>query len=120
MRLVHWQDLGSSVVGIWLCVSPFFLGLSGVGAWATVIFGLLVVLFAIEGLIMPSYLEELFEAVLGIALVAAPWSIGYDSTIATYDSVISGALVLAFAVSEMLTDREFLTWLRGRGPRISA
>jgi len=118
--LVHWQDIGSSAVGVWLCVSPLILGLGGVDAWATAIFGLFVILFAIEGLIMPSYFEELFEAIMGIALVVAPWSIGYASSVAAYSSAISGVLVVAFAVSEMLTDREFLTWCRQRQPRMFA
>jgi hypothetical protein len=34
------------------------LGLVGAAAWITVILGLFVILFAIEGLILPSYLEE--------------------------------------------------------------
>jgi hypothetical protein len=120
MRLVHWQDLGSVAVGVWLCVAPLFLSLNGVSAWTTAIFGLLVILFAIEGLVMPSYFEELFEALMGVALIVAPWSLGYDSSSATFNSMISGVLVAALAISEMLTDQEFLTWCRGRRPRMFA
>jgi len=115
MRLIHWQDLCSSAVGLWLCVSPLALGLDGVSAWMTAVLGLLVIAFAIEGLVMPSYLEELCETGMGLVLVAVPWSVGYESASAVYSSVISGVLVVVFAISEMLTDREFLTWLhKGR------
>ena len=121
MRLVHWQDFTSAAVGAWLCVSVLFLGLgSGVAAWTTTILGLLVILVAIEGLIMPSYFEELFETLLGIALMVAPWTVSYDSSTATYNSVICGVLVVVFALSEMFTDREFITWCREHQPGTSA
>jgi SPW repeat-containing protein len=113
MRLIHWQDFCSLTVGAWLCVSALVLGLgSGVEAWTTAILGLLVILLAVEGLILPSYFEELGETILAIALIAMPWTIGYPSAVAAYNSTIAGILVVALALSEMFTDREFLDWWR--------
>ena len=118
MRLIHWQDFGSAAVGAWLSASPLFLGLSPVSAWTTTIVGLLVILFAIEGLVMPSYFEELFETIMGVALIVAPWSLGYESSSATINSVACGVLIAALAISEMFSDQEFLTWCRDHQPRM--
>jgi SPW repeat-containing protein len=107
-------------VGAWLCVAPLFLGLVGMSAWVTAILGLLIILFAIEGLIMPSYFEELFEILMGIALIVTPWSLGYDSSAATFNSMVSGLLVAALAISEMFSDQEFVAWCRERRPRMFA
>jgi SPW repeat-containing protein len=120
MRLIHWQDLGSSAVGVWLCLSPLVLGVIGISAWTTAVLGVLVILFAIEGLTMPSYFEELFEVIMGVALILAPWSLSYDSSGAIINSIVSGTLIAAFAVSEMFTDQEFTTWCRERRPRMFA
>jgi hypothetical protein len=38
----------------------------------------------------PSYLEEWGEVLLGLALVVAPWTVGYESVSATVSSMVSG------------------------------
>jgi hypothetical protein len=110
MRTQHWQDIASLLLGAWLVLSPLALGFVGAAAWITVALGIAVILFAIEGLIIPSYLEEWGEIGLGLALVVAPWAISYESAIATSSSMVTGILVMFFAVWEMMTDREFITW----------
>ena len=110
MRIQHWQDIASLALGAWLVLSPLVLGFTDAAAWVTVVLGLLVMLFAIEGLIIPSYLEEWVEIGLGLTLLVAPWTVGYDAQVATLSSVATGILVIAFAVWEMTTDREFITW----------
>jgi SPW repeat len=120
MRLVHWQDVLSCTVGAWLCISPLVLSLGGLAAWATLAFGLLVMVFAVEGLILPSYLEEWVEIVMGLALVIAPWSMSYGSSAAAYNSTISGIAVIVLAAWEMATDGEFLTWWSQRKMRMRA
>jgi len=46
----------------------------------------------------------------GLALLVAPWAVGYASESATTNSMVSGILVIGFAVWELMTDREFITW----------
>ena len=58
MRIQHWQDVASLVVGAWLVVSPFVLGMAGAAVWLTIALGLGVILFAVEAFVIPSYLEE--------------------------------------------------------------
>ena len=78
MRIQHWQDVASLVVGAWLVVSPFVLGMAGAAVWLTIALGLGVILFAVEAFVIPSYLEEWGEMLLGLALVVAPWTVGYE------------------------------------------
>jgi hypothetical protein len=107
MRIQHWQDIASLLVGVWLVVSPFLLGFAGAATWVTIVLGLFVILFAVEGFVIPSYLEEWGELLLGLALLVAPWTVGYESVSATVSSVVSGILVILFAAWELMTDRDF-------------
>jgi hypothetical protein len=114
MRTQHWQDIASLLLGVWLVFSPLALSFDGAAAWITVALGIAVILFAVEGLVIPSYLEEWGEILLGLSLIAAPWAVGYSSAVATSSSAITGILVIVLAVWEMATDREFRTWWRDR------
>ena len=58
MRIQHWQDVASLVLGVWLVLSPFALGFAGAAVWITIVLGLSVILLAVEGFFIPSYLEE--------------------------------------------------------------
>jgi hypothetical protein len=46
--------------------------------------------------------------------VVAPWTVGYEPGAATVNSVLSGLLVILFAVWELMTDRDFRTWWHDR------
>lgn len=110
MRIRHWQDAASLLLGVWLVLSPFALGFAAAATWITILLGLGVILFALEGFVVPSYLEEWGEILLGLALLAAPWAVGYEQVSATVSSAASGLLVILFAVWELATDRDFIAW----------
>jgi hypothetical protein len=114
MRIQHWQDVASLLLGVWLVLSPFALGFAGAALWMTIVLGLCVILFAVEGFVVPSYLEEWGEILIGLALVATPWTVGYESVSATVSSIVSGMLVILLAAWELMTDREFITWWHDR------
>ena len=114
MRIQHWQDAASLLVGVWLVVSPFALDFTGVAVWITIALGLGVILFAFEAFVIPSYLEEWVEAVMGLALILAPWTVGYEQASATVSSVLSGIVVILLAGWELMTDREFADWWHDR------
>src|SRR6267154_5286122 len=104
MRIQHWQDAASLLLGVWLVLSPFALGFAGAAVWVTIVLGLFVILFAVEGFVIPSYLEEWGEVLLGLALLVAPWTVGYESVSATVSSGVSGILGIWFAAWELMTD----------------
>jgi hypothetical protein len=110
MRIQHWQDVASLLLGVWLVLSPFVLGFAGAATWITIVLGLCVILFAVEGFVIPSYLEEWGEILIGLALVVAPWTVGYEPVSATVSGVVSGILVILLAAWELATDRDFSTW----------
>ncbi len=114
MRFEHWQDAVSLLVGAWLVASPFVLGFAGAAAWISIVLGLCVVLLAVEAYVLPSYLEEWAETLFGVALLIAPWTVGYESLPATVSSAVSGLAVILLAVLELVTDREFVAWWNER------
>jgi SPW repeat len=114
MRIRHWQDVASLLVGAWLVLSPLALGFAGAATWMTLVLGLSVIAFAVEGFVIPSYLEEWGELLIGLALLVVPWTIGYELASATANSMVSGTLVIVFAIWELMTDREFITWWHDR------
>ena len=86
----------------------------GVAAWFTIALGLSVSLFAIEGLIISPHFAKMAKLGVGPALIIAPWTLGFRSPAATLKSALMSALVIAFAVWEMMTDREVITWWHNR------
>ena len=48
MRIKHWQDAASLLLGVWLVLSPLALGLAGAAVWITIVLGLCVVLAAVR------------------------------------------------------------------------
>src|SRR5260221_13816523 len=109
MRIQHWQDVASLVLGVWLVLSPFALGFAGAPVWMTRVLGLFVVLFAVEGFVISSYLEEWGEFFLCLSLVVAPWTAGCESVSATVSSTVSGRRVILFGSWELMTDRHFIS-----------
>jgi hypothetical protein len=70
MRIQHWQDVASLLLGAWLVLSPLAF-------WrrSRVDYGL----------------EEWEEIGLGMALLVAPWSISYESAAATFSSAATAS-----------------------------
>src|SRR5580692_6611080 len=114
IRIRHWQNVASLLLGVWLVLSPLALGFGGAALWITIVLGLFVVLLAIEGFVIPSYLEEWGEILFGLALVVAPWTFDYEAVSATVSSMVSGILVIMLGAWGLATDRDFITWWHDR------
>jgi hypothetical protein len=92
-----------ALAGLWLVVAPFILGFAGEQAalWSTVISGLVVGVLAAsrsmgEGYqyVWPNWVSLL----AGIWLAAAPFVLGFVSTVAVWNSAILGLIVIAFSI----------------------
>ncbi len=96
--LNRWQDRIEMLAGVWLCVAPWILNLSGAAAWAAMVVGVFVILLSVEDTFLPNQIEEWSNAVLGVGLMISPWAWGYaDETRATVNAVVSGVLVSGVA-----------------------
>ena len=98
MNEKRWQDWVMLVFGVWLIVSPMFLGygsLSGIAALNSYILGIAVAVFAIWALANPQKWEEWVNVVLALWLILAPFVLGFYHTeaAATWNQVILGVLV---------------------------
>ena len=113
MRIRHWQDVASLVVGVWLVLSPFALGFAGAEVWITRAW---VVRHSVchGGICHSVQSGGMGEILIGLALVAVPWTVVYQSVSATASSVVSGILVILLAAWELTTDRDFSTWWHDR------
>lgn len=97
----RWQDWVNVVLGLWLFVSPWLLGVSGVEsasrtAW---VLGALVVAAALWALASPqSVYAEACNAVLGLAALVAPWVVGFsDLGVTVWSFFISGVIILVLS-----------------------
>lgn len=98
-NLNRWQDRVEMLVGVWLCIAPWALGLPSPAAWSAMGVGAFVILLSAEDFFFPDQLEEWGNVVLGIGLMISPWVWGYaDNMVATTNAFISGLLISGVAV----------------------
>lgn len=98
----RWQDWTTLILGVWLFLSPWILGFTGISQAATnaYVIGIAVVVFALLALYMPHLWEEWINVVLGVWLIVSPWVLGYAGVMqaAVWNSVIVGLLVAIFGL----------------------
>lgn len=105
-----WQDGLSLILGLWLIVSPWVLGFTGIGAatWNAVIFGIVIALMALAVLIRFRDWEEWTDMVIGAWIAISPWVLGFatgtegGSPVATGNFLIAGLLVLALSAWSLI------------------
>lgn len=75
----RWQDWVGLILGIWMFVSPWILGYSGmaVAAGNAYILGIAVALFFAIALAQPHYWEEWVNLALAVWLFIAPFVLGF-------------------------------------------
>lgn len=112
----HWQDPANALLALWLVVSPWVLGFSGVtlATVTTVAAGVLLLASSLGAMAMPGAWEEWLDALLGGALMAAPLLLGFDGVdAALQNALLTGAAVVVLALSVLATDDEFAdSWRR--------
>ncbi|HSW05433.1 SPW repeat protein [Aquabacterium sp.] len=117
MRLKHWQDAVTAVLGAWLVLSPWAMGYVG-DASATgnaIVIGLLLTAAALGAIFVPRAWEEWTEGALGLWLIVSPWALGFAGLKeARGVAVVTGIVVLALALWTLFTDKDYSAWWRKR------
>ena len=86
------------VLGVWMIIASFVLGYSGttIALWNDIIVGVIILLLAWSRVANPGSMtaESVINVILGLWLIAAPFTLGYFSaTAALWNSIIVGAVV---------------------------
>ena len=104
----RWQDWVMLILGIWLFVSPLFLGYlyAPVAMWNAYIIGGGLILFSIVALVRPSLWGEWINLILGLWLVIGFVVLPYASEIARWNQLIVGVLVMADALAAIFMQPE--------------
>ncbi len=113
----NWQDPVNAALGAWLLLSPFMLKFmfDVAPAASAVVSGLLLIAVAFGMMLTPRAWEEWAEAAIGMWLIAAPWVLGFSDMLpAMRGSVVTGAVVLALALSVIASDRNYSAWMHRR------
>ncbi len=110
LKLKHWQDVVSVVVGLWLIASPWALGIhdhmAAIGNF--VVLGAVLLGFAITEFFIPESWEEWSELVIGLWLIGSPWVLEFATIpAATQNAIGCGCLLVVLAVWVLVTDDSF-------------
>jgi len=112
------QDCMHVVLSTWVLLCPWVLklaGVAGAAAWGTALVGAALMLLVAPQLLAPKAWEEVTTAVLGLALVVAPWMLDFSNrTGPACSAVIAGILMVTLGGWRFAGDRLWIEWRRGR------
>jgi hypothetical protein len=99
----HWEDWCDWGLGLWLLLSPWILRFEpdAVATASTVIAGIFVLRTELVTLTVFRPWEEWMNVALGVGLVALPWVLNFETTIAPVNLTLVGPVILALALYEM-------------------
>jgi hypothetical protein len=121
-QAVKWQDWASFALGLWLAVSPWIAGYAEhESATANaVIVGLVLALGShFECVACDDVPAEWLNLALGVWLVCAPFFLEFvGSPVASANSIVVGASVVALAVSALSLDKHLGKLLQKRVVRL--
>ncbi len=113
IKMTRWQDWAELVLGIWLAASPWVLQFADMElvAWNAWLTGAAVIILSLIELYLPKFWEELVSVLLGLWLVVSPFVLKFraDETV-SWNAILVGLLIVAFAVWAMVRDEEFGKW----------
>lgn len=109
------QDWVTLICGVLLFVSPWALGFAGdvMAARTAWVGGLVIAIMAIAALIQFAEWEEWIALIAGVAMIVAPWVLGFAAvTYAMWTCVVLGVVVAVASVSEIWIVRHPVTTAR--------
>lgn len=113
MNEQRWQDGVTTLVGIFVFLTPWFIPYlfsasiaEGAVAWSHHVVGAAITVIGIAALSRNRRWEEWVEIALGAWLIVSPWLLGFtDMTELAWNSVIAGAAVVVLSASVLSVGR---------------
>jgi hypothetical protein len=112
-QLKHWQDPVNGLLGAWLILSPWVVGLqtNRVAMMNFIAVGLLLIATAVGAILLPRAWEEWTGAALGLWLMVSPWVLGFATmTLAVQVAIFTGLAAIVLTLWVLATDKEFGGW----------
>lgn len=112
-QLKHWQDPVNGLLGAWLILSPWILGLQQprIAMAALVVAGILLLASSVGAILLPSAWEEWFGAAVGAVLMASPWLLGFAGTaLAVQVAVFTGLAAVILTLWVLAVDKDYGGW----------
>ena len=97
----------NTALGLWLMAAPDILRYNGIAADNDHIIGPIVASFSIIALSGCTRAVALYNIPLGIWLLLAPWFLGYETEVATFNDLAVGLFVTAFAFFKRKTVQQY-------------
>ena len=95
---IPWTLLVAAALGLWLMLSPTLFGTQGLMADSSHLVGALVVTFAVIAMGEPARAVRFINIPFGAWILIAPWLLPGASTVAVWNSVIAGALLVLISI----------------------
>lgn len=86
------------LLGVWLLVAPAILGYDGPAAKNSWIVGPLAASFAVIAIWEATRPLRYMNVLMGLWLLLAPWVLQFESTLALWNSLIAGVLMIPVAL----------------------
>jgi hypothetical protein len=106
MNKIHWQDVITLIIGLWIIASAFFLGPTlaegeafPMSGWNFLATGAVAVILGGAALFSFQKWEEWLTALVGAWLVLSPWVLGYATeTTLVWNAIVSGGILVVMGL----------------------
>lgn len=102
-----WPRIINTLLGLWLMIAPGIFQYSSAAADNGHIAGPIIVTFSIVAIWEATRGVRKWNFPIGVWLLAAPWILGYDNTIAIISDMGVGVLVLIFASVKARVEKNY-------------
>jgi hypothetical protein len=109
---VSWNLLLVSLVGIWLMMSPAALGSVSPAAHSDHLLGALVVVVAAIAMSEVGRAARFFNILLALGIIAAPWVLAGASTVACWNDLAAGLIVIGLSLRRGSVLERYGSWNR--------
>jgi hypothetical protein len=104
---MRWQDWLNVALGVWLLLTPWFLGFSGNEAamWNALAFGIAIVVLEFADVLVPDPWPERVSLPVGLWVAVSPVMLGFaDQTAAALSTALTGVAVVLLAAWTVWTE----------------